>query len=141
MYNPHEHVLHFHSKVVCFFSYANWVLKLDIIYLEKNPWNKIGLKQWIALNIASIYSFNTSKDIYLVVKVMINSEMKFCENMKLNMLKIILIIIGYTLNNFTTHITRLYTSRWWKKLKFQNGKKKSFFEKKIYLFCQCGNWP
>jgi hypothetical protein len=27
--------------------------------------------------------------------------MKFCENMKLDMLKIIIIIIGYILNNFT----------------------------------------
>jgi hypothetical protein len=35
-----------------------------------------------------------------------NSEMKFCENMKLvDMLKIIIIIIiGYTLNNFATHV-------------------------------------
>jgi hypothetical protein len=32
-----------------------------------------------------------------------NSEMKFCENM-VDMLKIIIIIIGYILNNFTTHI-------------------------------------
>jgi hypothetical protein len=31
--------------------------------------------------------------------------MKFSENMKFDMLKIIIIIIGYTLNNFTTHIT------------------------------------
>jgi hypothetical protein len=37
-----------------------------------------------------------------------NSEMKICENMKVNMLKIIIIIIGYTLNNFTTHMTILY---------------------------------
>jgi hypothetical protein len=36
-----------------------------------------------------------------------NSEMKFFENMKFDMLKIIIIIIGYILNNFTTHITTL----------------------------------
>jgi hypothetical protein len=37
-----------------------------------------------------------------------NSEMKFCQNMKLvDMLKIIIIIVGYTLNNVTTHITIL----------------------------------
>jgi hypothetical protein len=34
-----------------------------------------------------------------------NSETKICENMKLKCLKIILIIIGYSLNNFTTSIT------------------------------------
>jgi len=33
--------------------------------------------------------------------------MKFCENMKVEMLKIIIVIIGYILNNFTTHITIL----------------------------------
>jgi len=33
--------------------------------------------------------------------------MKFCENMKVEMLKIIILIIGYILNNFTTHITIL----------------------------------
>ncbi len=33
MYNPHEHVLDFHSNAVYFFGYANWVLKLGIIYL------------------------------------------------------------------------------------------------------------
>jgi uncharacterized protein YqiB (DUF1249 family) len=33
-----------------------------------------------------------------------NSEMKFCENMKL---KIIIVMIGYTLNNFTTLFTIL----------------------------------
>ncbi len=37
-----------------------------------------------------------------------NSEMKICENIKLKMLKIIQIIIGYALNDFTTHITTLY---------------------------------
>jgi hypothetical protein len=38
-----------------------------------------------------------------------NSEMKFCENMTSgDMLKIIIIIIGYDLNNFTTHITILW---------------------------------
>jgi hypothetical protein len=35
-----------------------------------------------------------------------NSEMKFCENMELTCW-IVLIIIGYILNNFTTHITIL----------------------------------
>jgi hypothetical protein len=34
-----------------------------------------------------------------------NSEMKICEKYEVDMLKII--IIGYTLNNFTTHITIL----------------------------------
>ncbi len=34
-----------------------------------------------------------------------NSEMKFCEKYEVEMLKIIIIITGYTLNNFTTHIT------------------------------------
>jgi hypothetical protein len=29
--------------------------------------------------------------------------MKFCENIEVDMLKIIIIIIGYTLNNFITH--------------------------------------
>jgi hypothetical protein len=30
-----------------------------------------------------------------------NSEMKFCEKYEVDMLKIIIIIIGYILNNFT----------------------------------------
>jgi len=34
-----------------------------------------------------------------------NSEMKFCEKYEIDMLKIIVIIIVYILNNFTTHIT------------------------------------
>jgi hypothetical protein len=34
-----------------------------------------------------------------------NREMKFCEKYEIDMLKIIIIIIGYILNNFTTHIT------------------------------------
>jgi hypothetical protein len=34
-----------------------------------------------------------------------NSEMKFYENNEVDMLKIIIIIIGYILNNFTTLIT------------------------------------
>jgi len=34
-----------------------------------------------------------------------NKEMKICENMNFDMLKIIIIILGYTLNNFITHIT------------------------------------
>jgi hypothetical protein len=40
-----------------------------------------------------------------VIKLILNiySEMKFCENMKFDMLKIIIIIIAYILNNFTTH--------------------------------------
>jgi hypothetical protein len=36
-----------------------------------------------------------------------NSEMKICEKYEVDMLKIIIIIIGYILNNFTTHITIL----------------------------------
>ncbi len=36
-----------------------------------------------------------------------NNEMKICEKYEVNMLKIIIIIVGYTLNNFTTHITIL----------------------------------
>jgi len=36
-----------------------------------------------------------------------NSEMKFCENYEVEKLKIIIIIIGYTLNNFTTLFTIL----------------------------------
>ncbi len=36
-----------------------------------------------------------------------NSEMKICEKHEVDILKIIIIIIGYTLNNFTTHITIL----------------------------------
>ncbi len=36
-----------------------------------------------------------------------NSEMKICEKYEVDMLKIIIIFIGYTLNNFTTHITIL----------------------------------
>jgi hypothetical protein len=35
----------------------------------------------------------------------LNSENIFCENNEDDMLKIIIIIIGYTLNNFTSHIT------------------------------------
>jgi hypothetical protein len=34
-----------------------------------------------------------------------NNEMKFCEKYEVDILKIIIIIVGYTLNNFTTHIT------------------------------------
>ncbi len=33
--------------------------------------------------------------------------MKFCEKYEIDMLKIIVIITDYTLNNFTTHITIL----------------------------------
>jgi hypothetical protein len=36
-----------------------------------------------------------------------NSEMKYCEKYEVDMLKIIIIIIGYIQNNFTTHITIL----------------------------------
>jgi hypothetical protein len=34
-------------------------------------------------------------------------EMKICEKYEVDMLKIIIIIIGYTLNNFTIHTTIL----------------------------------
>ncbi len=37
-----------------------------------------------------------------------NSEMKICEKYEVDMLKITIIIIGYILNNFTTHITILW---------------------------------
>jgi hypothetical protein len=61
--------------------------------------------------------------------------MKFSEKYGVEMLKI---IIGYTLNNFTTHITILmYMMEIYiiSKLKY-----KFFFRKnKIYSFCQCGN--
>jgi hypothetical protein len=36
-----------------------------------------------------------------------NSEMKICEKYGVDMLKIIIIIIGYTLHNFIIHITIL----------------------------------
>jgi hypothetical protein len=36
-----------------------------------------------------------------------NSEMFFFGKYEVNMLKIIIIIVGYTLNNFTTHTTIL----------------------------------
>jgi hypothetical protein len=56
------------------------------------------------LTLRSVSSLNNPK----------NNEMKFCENMKL---KIGIIIIGYTVNNFTTHITILLVwpcARWTK---------------------------
>ncbi len=34
-----------------------------------------------------------------------NNEMKICEKYEVDMLKIIIIIIGYTLNDSTIHIT------------------------------------
>jgi hypothetical protein len=36
-----------------------------------------------------------------------NSEMKICENMTILKIIIIIIIIGYIKNNFTTHITNI----------------------------------
>jgi hypothetical protein len=54
-----------------------------------------------------------------------NSEMKFGEKIEVDMLKIIITIIGYILNNFTTHITILYI--------VDDGKNNSS------VFCQCGN--
>jgi hypothetical protein len=36
-----------------------------------------------------------------------NNEMKICEKYEVDMLKIIIIIIGYNVNNFITHITIL----------------------------------
>jgi hypothetical protein len=51
---------------------------------------------YLTLSLRSVLTLNNPQ----------NSEMKFCENMKLvDMLKIIIIIIiGYTLNNFATHV-------------------------------------
>jgi hypothetical protein len=53
---------------------------------------------YLTLSLRSVSSLNNPQ----------NSEMKICENMKIvvDMLKIIIIIIiiGYTLNNFTTHV-------------------------------------
>ncbi len=34
-----------------------------------------------------------------------NSEMNFCENNEVTLLKIIIIMIAYTWNNFTSHMT------------------------------------
>ncbi len=51
--------------------------------------------------------------------------MKFGEKIEVDMLKIIITIIGYILNNFTTHITILYI--------VDDGKNNSS------VFCQCGN--
>jgi hypothetical protein len=55
------------------------------------------------------------------------------------MLKIIIIIIGYILNNFTIHI--IIVNYLWKKI--QNKKNEFIFleKKEKKLFCQCGNWP
>jgi len=36
-----------------------------------------------------------------------NDEIKICEKYEVDMLKIIIIIIGYIINNFITHITIL----------------------------------
>jgi hypothetical protein len=51
---------------------------------------------YLTLSLRSVSSLNNPQ----------NSEMKFCENMKLVDVSkiIIIIIIGYTLNNFTTHV-------------------------------------
>jgi hypothetical protein len=55
--------------------------------------------QDLYLNLRSVSSLNNPQ----------SGEMKFCENMKI-LLEIIIIIIGYTLNNFTNHNTQ-YLSR------------------------------
>ncbi len=56
------------------------------------------------------------------------------------MLKIIIIIIGYTLNNFTTHITIL--QQMMEIYIISKTKKRIHFgKKKNYSFCQCGNSP
>jgi len=59
--------------------------------------------------------------------------MKFCENMKL---KIIIIIIGYnTLNNFTTLFHNIIVVDWKYICNLKIKKTNSFFEKKIYIYC------
>jgi hypothetical protein len=62
--------------------------------------------------------------------------MKFCEKYEVDTLKIIIIIIGYILNNFTTHVTISY-SRWWKMnsflIFFQNIKNEFIFWKIIII--------
>ncbi len=62
--------------------------------------DQAGAKTYLYLILRSVSSLNNPQ----------NSEMKFCEKYEADMLKIIIIIIAYTLNNFTNHITQ-YLSR------------------------------
>ncbi len=55
------------------------------------------------------------------------------------MLKTIVIIIGYILNNFTTHI--IISQQMMEKYIISNLKKKFIFWEKKKLFCQCGIRP
>jgi hypothetical protein len=107
-----------------------WIQKLGIMILEHileqffftRQWNRlfsdniewqwqlvVTLHQWGSfrllyngghkdLKFLALSSFSWSNNLQ-------NSETNFCENMKLTCCKIIIIMIGYILNNFISHMT------------------------------------
>jgi hypothetical protein len=61
----------------------------------------LNLDFWDHLTLRSVSSINNAQ----------NSEMKFCEKYEVDMLKLIVIIRGYIMNNFTTLITILWVEK------------------------------
>ncbi len=59
-----------------------------------------------------VYHYLTLRSVLLSLNNPQNSGTIFCEKYEVDMLKIIMIFIGYTLTNFITHMT--YHSRSWK---------------------------
>jgi len=62
-------------------------------------------KQWHIVKVQSVM-YPTLRAVSSLNNIQ-NNEMKICEKYEVDMLKIIIIIIGYNLNNFTTHMTIL----------------------------------
>jgi hypothetical protein len=103
----------------------------------------IDLYCLIFMNIFSFSYFKKSFE-YLTLRLVLslnnpqNNEVKICEKYEVDMLKIIIIIIGYTLNNFIIHITILKLMME-KYITSKSKKRIQFLKINSYSFCRCGN--
>jgi len=80
-----------HIKYTLKFDTKSQATKFSLVgHIFHSWWSIVG----VYLTLRSVLSLNCPQ----------NNEMKFYEKYEVEMLKIIIIIIGYTLNNFTTHI-------------------------------------
>jgi len=118
--------IHWHEGV-CYHSQTLWTIKLWLVSNHRRVGGLLGFFiHWhegyvIILKpfgqevfghlvyYPPLYTYLTLRSVSALNKnTPQNSEMKFCEKYEVDMLKIIIILIGYTLNNFTTYITILY---------------------------------
>jgi len=74
--------------------FSTWVNCWYIHYKPGGPSWEVCKIQVITFTLRSVLSLNNPQNI----------EMNFCKKYEVDMLKIIIIIIAYTLNNFNTHV-------------------------------------